>query len=88
MPPGTVAQNEISDGSQVNVALEVVGLLTRRQQAKIVSSAGEVSKVNGRGLALVGRCLDNSDEITSTLSNGAIIVGRRRSTAGFPSSHE
>ncbi|WP_338501388.1 hypothetical protein VRB95_08115 [Erwinia aphidicola] len=41
-------------------------------------------------MALVGRCLDNSDEITSTLSNGAIIVGREGETVpeDFLSSHE
>lgn len=69
---------ELSDGSKVNVAL--VGddvVYPNGGTAKIVTGAGRMSEVNGRGVALVSSRLDNGDEIISTLCNGPMIVGRK-----------
>ena len=82
---------ELSDGRKVNVALEGdEAVYPDGSTAKIVTSAGYVSKVHDRGVALVGSLLDNGDEIISTLSNGPMIVRREGETMpeGFLSSHE
>ncbi|MGP3167227.1 PAAR domain-containing protein [Serratia ureilytica] len=68
---------ELSDGRKVNVAL--VGddvVYPDGRTAKIVTGAGKMSEVNGRGVALVNSRLDNGDEIISTLCDGPMIVGR------------
>src|SRR5436190_402887 len=70
-------QIELSDGRKVNVAL--VGdnvVYPDGRTAKIVTGAGKMSEVNGRGVALVNSRLDNGDEIISTLCDGPMIVGR------------
>lgn len=69
---------ELSDGRKVNIAL--VGddvVYPDGRTAKIVTGAGKMSEVNGRGVALVNSCLDNGDEIISTLCDGPMIVGRK-----------
>lgn len=68
---------ELSDGRKVNVAL--VGddvVYPDGRTAKIVTGAGKMSEVNGRGVALVNSHLNNGDEIVSTLFNGPMLVGR------------
>lgn len=68
---------ELSDGRKVNVAL--VGddvVYPDGRTAKIVTGAGKMTEVNGRGVALVNSRLDNGDEIISTLCDGPMIAGR------------
>lgn len=70
-------QIELSDGRKVNVAL--VGddvVYPGGRTAKIITGAGKISEVNGRGVALVNSRLDDGDEIISTLCDGPMIVGR------------
>ena len=70
-------QIELSDGRKVNVAL--VGddvVYPDGRTTKIITGAGKISEVNGRGVALVNSRLDNGNEMISTLCDGPMIVGR------------
>jgi uncharacterized protein affecting Mg2+/Co2+ transport len=74
----TETKSNFQTAGKVNVAL--VGddvVYPDGRTAKIVTGAGKMSEVNGRGVALVNSRLDNGDEIISTLCDGPMIVGRK-----------
>ena len=67
---------ELSDGRKVNVALAGVDVVYPDGiTAKMVTAAGKMNEVNGRGVARVNRRPDNRDEIISRLCNSPIITG-------------
>ncbi|MEW6484713.1 MAG: hypothetical protein AB1423_08810 [Pseudomonadota bacterium] len=67
---------ELSDGRKVNVALAGVDVVYPDGiTAKMVTAAGKMNEVNGRGVVRVNRRPDNRDKIISTLCDGPIIAG-------------
>lgn len=72
--------NEIerSDGRKVNVALASDDVVyPDGRTAKVITGAGKMSEVNGRGVALVNSSLDNGGRIISTPCDGQMLAGRK-----------